>query len=257
LFGLAGLVLTAGGSPSPTRYQAVTTVLANGRHGPELCLSGILTSDPPQCGGTPIANWDWSAAPSKHERGGVTWTDAVRVVGTYDGTRFTLTQPPRAAAPGEGAGPEPDDAPGCAHPQPATGPSLALGIDTSGHEADMVAEWPSDPAVSKTWHGPPFTLTMVVRPGKTAVIQALVRGVYQGPLCMVERDAPSWADLDRAERELTARAKAFGLLGVGVVPRLGQVEARVVVATPALQDEVDRRWPGMVRLDPQLTPVAS
>jgi hypothetical protein len=175
--GAAGLALTAGRAPGPVRYQADATVLENAQHGPELCLAGVLTSLPPQCGGVPVANWKWSAVAGVESRGGVTWADQVRVVGTFDGARFTLTEPPRAS------------------------PPVAL-PPTCGH---------------------PLTV--------------------QTPL------------LERVQAEVTARARELRLLGVGLNPCSGRLEARVVVADQAVRDEVARRWPGLVDLDPALTPV--
>jgi hypothetical protein len=60
---------------------------------PELCLGAIAESYPPQCSGVPIANWSWEGVDGSETSGEVTW-GAYAVQGTYDGTDFTVTQPP-------------------------------------------------------------------------------------------------------------------------------------------------------------------
>src|SRR5688572_3418701 len=40
-------------------YEADGIVLEDDSHGPELCLGGVALSLPPQCGGVPLANWEW------------------------------------------------------------------------------------------------------------------------------------------------------------------------------------------------------
>src|SRR5262245_39820613 len=78
-------------------YEAYTTVLEQGEgmalpaHGPELCLGGTADSLPPQCGGVPVANWDWNAVEDEESRGGTTW-GAYRVVGTYADGVFTVVE---------------------------------------------------------------------------------------------------------------------------------------------------------------------
>jgi hypothetical protein len=86
---------TASTAPTapPGLVRGIGTVLDDG-DGPELCLGPIMSSLPPQCGGPRLAGWDWSAVESEH-RAGVRWTGPEYVdTGTYDGTTFTVTDPP-------------------------------------------------------------------------------------------------------------------------------------------------------------------
>jgi hypothetical protein len=71
----------------------VGTVIESPTHGPELCLGVLMLSLPPQGGGPPIANWDWSAVTGYERMNGTTW-GTYEVVGTYDGQAFTLTRSP-------------------------------------------------------------------------------------------------------------------------------------------------------------------
>ena len=119
IVGLAALALGGGAlvylgvssALAEQRYAANATVLESPKHGPELCVGGVLTSLPPQCGGPPITNWDWDAVAGEESRGGTTWTQ-VYVEGTYDGERFTLTADPSAPRPRDE--PEKDFSDACA-----------------------------------------------------------------------------------------------------------------------------------------------
>ncbi|MGH2591791.1 MAG: hypothetical protein ACRDGW_13485, partial [Actinomycetota bacterium] len=70
-------------------YEANTTILESRDHGPELCLGGVADSYPPQCGGVPIANWDWDLVDGEESASGTTWGN-FHVVGNYDGSTFTV-----------------------------------------------------------------------------------------------------------------------------------------------------------------------
>jgi hypothetical protein len=88
--------------PAPTgKVTASGTVMDRGR--PELCVGGVLDSYPPQCGGPPIKGWDWEAVNKADftRVADIRWGEFV-VVGTYDGTSFTLdraTTPDPSLAP--------------------------------------------------------------------------------------------------------------------------------------------------------------
>lgn len=56
---------------------------------------------PPQGGDVPLAGWDWNSVVGEESLNGTTWGGPWEVVGTWDGTTVTVTQPPR---PGTSAG---------------------------------------------------------------------------------------------------------------------------------------------------------
>ncbi|MFD2355737.1 hypothetical protein ACFSTC_50405 [Nonomuraea ferruginea] len=96
---LALIALTGCGSEvaadNPVTYAAdAVSVLESPEHGPQLCAE-MATSLPPQCGGPDIVGWDWSKVRHESVRG--TKWGWYRVVGTWDGSRLTLTEPPGAA----------------------------------------------------------------------------------------------------------------------------------------------------------------
>lgn len=69
------------------------TVLQTDGDDPQLCLGGVAESYPPQCSGPPISGWDWAAVDGEESSSGVTW-GTYAVQGTWDGTTFSVTQPP-------------------------------------------------------------------------------------------------------------------------------------------------------------------
>jgi hypothetical protein len=59
----------------------------------QLCLGAVAESYPPQCSGLPIPNWSWEGVEGAETSGTATW-GTYAVQGTYDGEKFTVTQPP-------------------------------------------------------------------------------------------------------------------------------------------------------------------
>jgi len=78
--------------PAAKRYEGSGMVLDKEGVGPQLCLGGIFLSDPPQCRGVPLVEWDWAKVEGERTLRGTTWGE-YRVVGTYDGKRLTPTEP--------------------------------------------------------------------------------------------------------------------------------------------------------------------
>ncbi|WP_425841994.1 hypothetical protein [Microbacterium sp. PA5] len=68
-------------------------VLGDGEDGAQLCLGPVAESAPPQCAGIPLVGWSWEGLDGFETTGGVKW-GSYAVQGTYDGTSFTVTQPP-------------------------------------------------------------------------------------------------------------------------------------------------------------------
>lgn len=84
------------GDPDQVVYQGALTVLQDAeRDLPELC-GAVAESYPPQCGGLPVAGWDWDSV--EHEEAqGVRW-GLYLVTGTFDGDSLVLTEDPVPAS---------------------------------------------------------------------------------------------------------------------------------------------------------------
>lgn len=93
LAGCSSVALTAPTMPPADELTATATVLQRtADQSAMLCAGAIADSLPPQCGGPAIAGWDWDAVDDEETVNGVTWGE-YELVGTWDGTTFTLTRP--------------------------------------------------------------------------------------------------------------------------------------------------------------------
>ena len=57
----------------------------------------LADSLPPQGGDIPLAGWNWNDVDGEQTIGDVTWGGMYEVIGTWDGTILTVTQPPISA----------------------------------------------------------------------------------------------------------------------------------------------------------------
>jgi hypothetical protein len=262
-------------------YEADTIVLEKSEppraHGPELCFGGIALSLPPQCGGTPIANWDWGAVEGEESASGTTWGN-YHVVGTYDDGVFTITEVGPYDTDGESFGTNPDFTPPCPEPQGGwvdvdpgrsserdfeRGAGLAKGL------SDFVALWveqvgnptPKEieqlPAENERYL--PKIMNVVVT-GDAAAAEAAIREAWGGPLCVVQRGRHTEKELQAIRNEAERWLEELGLqMTWSQEGPLGQGAAEIgVVIDPggAGQAALDERYgPGMVRLFPALRPV--
>ena len=250
--------------PDPNQlYEANTTVLEDRTHGPMLCLSGILESLPPQCGNVPIANWDWQAVSGEERLSGTTWGN-YHVVGSYDGSTFTLTA----------VGPYEEDASGptdsdfsspCSEPaggwsglEQATQEDARPAAAHARSQPDYVTAWVTHLEPAEAEFGP--VIVNAVFTGDRERHEAEMRKVWGGPLCVVERDVPTADELARIRNEAEASLDDLGLqmlssAGPGVEPI---IEIGVVIDVEGNgQAALDARYgAGLVRLIPALKPAS-
>jgi hypothetical protein len=236
-------------------YEADLTVLQSPDHGPELCYV-VAESFPPQCGGPAVTGWDWAAVEGEERANGTTW-GTFHIAGTWSSGALHLTEAPTAPAGDDhGSGDERDFSPGCADPEVVDATHGAeewatAGQDVAAQVPDLVTVWVSDP--TGEWDGP-FTATVVVRPGSASVAREAIRASYAGPLCVVERDAPSEAELTTVQTEVDAAAGELGLVGSSVDSERGVVVVDVWVADDETLALADERWGDLVELRSILQP---
>lgn len=265
----------AGGAadePEPSELIARATVLEDSGHGPQLCLGGVATSLPPQCGGPDITNWDWEAVGGSEEVRGTRWGDYV-VVGTYVDGRFTLTRP---AVPGQEydgpmpVTPEEDDPFTTPCPAPEGGWKVvdpALTTDDSLERVSRVARrlegyaglwWDQsiNPAsASGSDEGAelmndPAKLVVNVRvTGDPAAAEAELRKVWGGALC-VSRAVRTEQELRRIQHRMV---ELPGFLSSGTGRDV--VEVTVIHDDGQLQRRLDEEHgAGVVRVTSALQP---
>jgi hypothetical protein len=259
---------SADSAPDPDRlYEVNATVLEDRSHGPMLCLGGVLTSLPPQCGDVPIANWDWRRVEGEEAEGGTIW-GSYHVVGTYDGQTFTLTEVRPSGRNPSVAGTDPDVSSPCRAPK---GGWTELDHATQGdvHPADAYAQSQSDYVTSWITHLDPSALEFgpvifnAVFTDDAEEHEAEIGKVWSGPLCVVARDVPSARELRQIRREAEAGLEELGLRmlwsqGPSVPGVQPVIEIGVVVDGGGNgQAALDARYgPGVVRLVPALTPAS-
>jgi hypothetical protein len=266
------LVEQAVTDPSPSEeppissqlYEASTTILESREHGPELCLGGVADSYPPQCGGVPIADWDWDLVDGEESASGTTWGN-FHVVGTYDGSTFTVSEAgPYEQSPSESTdftAPCPEPAGGwiASDPDRATDADLQNVMRAAEHEPDSAGFWidyvgePSEFATTQE------IIAVAAFTGDLERHEAELRELWGGPLC-VTRHEHTLRDLMRIQAELGSEiGLELGLQttwsSVDIVEN--EVEFGVVVADDEMRAAIDARYgPGTVRLFPALTPIA-
>jgi hypothetical protein len=241
-----------------TEYETTTTILESSAHGPELCLGGVLTSLPPQCGGMPITNWDWDAVDDEESLHGTTWVDAY-VRGTSDGKIFSLTRPP--GRPRRSREDTSRFDPACARPDAVdTSDGGAAWEEASQRDGGTFSDIPGLIAIwvtDRPRDDPPvFVANLVVRPGRAADVRTRVRRHYRGALCIVERDQRTIdqleADFARIDDILTAT-----FLTADIDERTGVIRVELAIVDERSQREVDEAFgKGVVVLTGQLEPVS-
>jgi hypothetical protein len=266
--------------PAPDReqlYEADGIVLEDSSHGPELCLGGIALSLPPQCGGVPLAGWDWEAVDGEQSESGTTWGE-FHLVGTYDDGALTVTEvgPAEPDAVDAATGtvrsfatpcPEPGGGWPAVEPGVMSDESFAAGAGIAQARPDHVALWVDYPGLTPEEvdqamvEGTPVVKVMnVVVTGDVAETEEAIREAWLGPVCVVQHEGPTQKELQatRTEAERFVREE-LGLEmtwsqegDVGLAAEIGVV----IDVDGAGQAALDARYgPGMVKLFPGLTPV--
>jgi hypothetical protein len=247
-------------------------VIETGRFGPELCLSTVAESYPPQCRGIPLEGWSWDDVAGEETAAGTTWGD-YHVVGSYDGHAFTIAE---ASAPQERERPEDEEqdrfTPPCPEPpggwrapdpERATHDQMGDAAIAAQEEPDFAAIWVGYPYKDPTETnpenmGPNDIVLNVAFTGDIERHERELREIWGGPLCVVER-GQRYRDLRSVQRELGEVAESdFGLqvLWSDIDEIGGAVLLSVVTIDEATKAELDRRYgEGVVEVTAQLRPV--
>jgi hypothetical protein len=232
-------------------------------HGPQLCLV-VATSNPPQCDGPDVVGWSWPDVP--HESVSGTRWGSYQLVGTFDGARFTMTEPATVAGadtPGVSNPAMPDFTSPC--PEPAGGwrpVEVDNATDAAFEKARTVAA--ASPDFAGLWIdqdtsagesggvNDPTKFVLNVRFTRDLrTHEAELRRVWGGALCV--------SPARHTEAELRAIQDALtepGVAASSVDTVGGRVNLTVWVAEADRQAELDRRYgAGTVRLMGVLEPL--
>jgi hypothetical protein len=229
------------------RYTTTAYVLEAQDHGPQLCWI-LMHTNPPQCHeGIEVVGWDWTGLDGSEAFEGTTWGQYV-VIGTYDGTRFTVTEPPTPAPP-----PAPE--PGLIPSTPCAAPPQGWGVidaATTGEEAlsAAIAYAEAQPDYAAVWLD--SSILNIRFTGNLESHERALRAIWGGALCvsMGERTAAELETIRAAlydELSPIVRSSAASLVR-------GRVHLEVVVDDGLQQRLDDRYGPGLVEVFPLLVP---
>lgn len=253
------------------------------RDGAELCVVGVLQSNPPGCmGGVALIGWDWAGVPGAYEeQGGVRWGEYV-VTGAYDAQRNQLTvtsvstdvHPPSA-----------DDSP-MGHPVPTACSAPPEGWQILDESKANQEALHAVSGVATTLDGyatmwldltplPPVSdgadaleqmhhyavnaglniVTVAVR-GDAVAAEQRIREVWGGALCVITVDYTE-AERQGVQEEIMDEYAARGVIASGVDGVTGVIDITVVYDLDyALQRELDERYgAGLVVVGSALAPV--
>jgi hypothetical protein len=269
----------AGTAADPTaepgdRYTTTAAVIESPDHGPRLCWM-VMESYPPQCGsgGIEVVGWEWTGLEGWETEAGSTWGDYV-VIGTYDGTRFTITEPPRPHVPPEPAREPPPATTPCPPPPGGWGVVDAATTTEEARDAavayataqpDYAAVW-VDSSMNPAWamkdseinadtlwmFSDPTKLVLNVRfTGDLERHERALRAVWGGALCV----SPGRRTAAELEGLRVLLHEEIDPLGSSVDELAGRVHLEVIV-DDGLQAELDQRYgPGLVAVSAALVPM--
>jgi hypothetical protein len=249
-------------APSSEPLYEADAIVLEADDGPMLCVGAVLLMLPPRCGDVPVPNWDWDAVEGEDSLNGTTW-GSYHVVGTLEGQTFTVVT--TGSYVDESWRPEP------VYESPCPEPEGGWVADPDRHTYEH-----TKPAHAYARSQPDYVISFVdhldeelyefspvvfvaVFTGDRERHEAEIRKVWDGPLCVIERDTTTDRELRRIRREAEASLPGLGLemLGssTGGVPPRVEIE---VLADPggAGQAALDARFgAGVVMLFPALRPV--
>jgi hypothetical protein len=245
-------------------YEATDTVIDAGG-APTLCLGLVNESLPPQCDGIELRGWNWSSVSGEQHASGTTWGE-YDVVGTFDGSVFSVSSATAAASP---TPPDSDRVTTpCAEPTGGWVDEDPSRTDEDDRRAAMhLAE--DAPDHTGVWVDYLDEDAGPERPGRYVLNATLtgelprhereLRAVWGGPLCVSASDLP-FRELSRIQNELSdGAAEAIGLQmtwsNIDVMD--GRVELGAVLVTPAMKTALHEEYGvGTVRVVPAMTLVA-
>ncbi len=185
----------------PVRPNAVLTgeglVVQVDDDPPVLCLAPYVETYPPQCSGPLLLGLAWEEMPPYSMAQNVRWGQA-RVVGTFDGATFTLTQPP--SPPGFSV--EPDGGIGsdplttlCADPFATGGGSVLdpLSPESESARASAIALLEDNPDYASSFMSDESSVlnVLLVEDAEVAPVQSALREVWPGGLCVEAAEVPA------------------------------------------------------------------
>ena len=228
----------------PVSTHGLVTVLDDG-DGPEMCLGAVAESYPPQCGGPELDGFDFGDVGAE-TASGVTW-GSYALIGTFDGTTFTVTDSTPAAL-YDPMAEEPVDGLEAA----CSVPGGSGGGKTSPEDMDAtLAAASALPGYATAWLTGDTINVAVTEDAEGA--EATLRETWDGGLCVTTVERTD-ADLNAINQELQAALGEQLLTSGSFAP--DSLDAQVVFDDGSIQQWADATWgEGLVRVSSALEPV--
>ena len=253
--GSGGGAKTASTTGLPLVRARVVAVLEDSTHGPALCTV-LNASLPPQCGGIPVVGWNWDQVDGEETVGGTTWVENIEVVGTFDGTTFTVTQPPLPAPTPTTIDPlrsrpvpcpEPEGGWRTLTPQQQSGLSQLDAITYARSQPDLVTLWAATPATASAG-----VVLVAVFTGDLDRHRTELEARWGGSVCVIADTAPAKPLEQTRQRFLAEGADRYGItITSAAIDEFAQtVEIGVLTADQATIAAVTEDYNGVVRLHP-------
>jgi hypothetical protein len=229
----------------PVTTHGLVTVLDDG-DGPEMCLGAVAESYPPQCGGPRLEGFDFGDVGAE-TASGVTW-GSYALVGTFDGTTFTVTDSTPAAL-YDPMAEEPVDGLEAA----CSVPGGSGGGKTSPEDMDAtLAAASALPGYATAWLTGDTINVAVTEDAAGA--EATLRETWDGGLCVTTVERTD-ADLNAINQELQAALGEQLLTSGSFAP--DSLDAQVVFDDGSIQDWADATWgDGLVKVTSALVPAS-
>lgn len=235
------------GAPAQKWRASAVTVVGSATNQARLCVGPVTATPTPDCAGPAVTPWDWANVRSTIS-GQARW-GIFDLTGTWDGSRFTLVEPPARAQ--HLIGVQTSKLPTCSTPSGGwVAPNLTMVGDDDLAAAQAAAQripsfaamWLRTPAQAKA----PVLHVAVTR--AAAAAEQEIRKHWGGPLCIFPA-LRTHADLSRIEAKL--RSGAFGTEILMSSISLDHVSITVLIdPTSALQARVHQEFgSGVVQID--------
>lgn len=226
----------------PVTTHGLVTVLDDG-DGPEMCLGAVAESYPPQCGGPRLEGFDFGDVGAE-TASGVTW-GSYALVGTFDGTTFTVTDATPAAL-YDPMAEEPVDGLEAA----CSAPGGSGGGKTTPEDMDAtLAAASALPGYASVWLTGD-TINVAVTEDADGAEETL-RESWDGGLCVTTVEKTD-ADLNEINQQLQAALGDRLLTSGSYTP--DTLDAQVVFDDGSIQDWADATYgDGLVRVTSALT----
>jgi hypothetical protein len=250
--------------PDPdVKVRGYGLVYDPGNKAPELCLGAVNDSLPPQCGGPRIEGWDWDAVPDEESHADALWGE-YEVTGYYDGSTFRVVEA-RVPPPFESDSDESVYDTPCEEPpggwrtedaQRATEADRSAAIRYAESQPEHAATWVDYIDEPTEFTDPKDMILNIAFTENAEQHEAEIRELWDGPLCVIEKEGHTEAELSAIQNSSWERDYGLEVLWSNLNTVEGHVEVGVMFIEDGTRRAIEERYgAGTVVVFPALRPV--